>query len=102
MFTPLFTSALGSLQPHLYPHGSAVVGTVQQLAGAAGTALFISAMTIRSAALQSAGTAEIPALAGGIQAAFLCGAVVFLLAVAAAFFVSKPEPAAGADRMPGH
>ncbi len=40
MFTPLFTSALGSLRSELYAHGSATVGTVQQLAGAAGTALF--------------------------------------------------------------
>ncbi|UJH70528.1 hypothetical protein L0A91_15970 [Ornithinimicrobium sp. INDO-MA30-4] len=39
LFTPLFTTALGSVQPHLYPHGSAIVGTVQQVAGAAGTAL---------------------------------------------------------------
>ena len=38
MFTPLFTSALGSVEPRLYSHGSAIVGTVQQVAGAAGTA----------------------------------------------------------------
>ena len=44
--TPLFTSALGSLPPSLYADGSAVVGTTQQLAGAAGTALFITVMTV--------------------------------------------------------
>ncbi len=38
MFTPLFTISLGALPPHLYGHGSAMVGTVQQVAGAAGTA----------------------------------------------------------------
>ena len=35
MFTPLFTSALGSVEPRFYSHGSAIVGTVQQVAGAA-------------------------------------------------------------------
>ncbi len=38
VFTPLMTSALGSLPRRLYSHGSAVVGTAQQVAGAAGTA----------------------------------------------------------------
>ncbi|NJC21615.1 DHA2 family lincomycin resistance protein-like MFS transporter [Arthrobacter pigmenti] len=90
MFTPLFTSALGSVQPKLYSHASAVVGTVQQLAGAAGIALFVSVMAIQSGALAAGGASEIPALAGGIRMAFLCGAVIFLFAVVAALFVRKP------------
>ena len=96
MFTPLFTSALGSVQPRLYSHASAVVGTIQQLAGAAGIALFVSVMTLQSSALIDAGTATVPALAGGIRMAFLCGAVIFLFAVVAALFVRKPAaPPAG-------
>lgn len=96
MFTPLFTSALGSVQPRLYSHASAVVGTIQQLAGAAGIALFVSVMTLQSSALIDAGTASVPALAGGIRMAFLCGAVIFLFAVVAALFVRKPAaPPAG-------
>ncbi len=90
MFTPLFTSALGSVAPKLYSHASAVVGTVQQLAGAAGIALFVSVMTLQAAAAATAGVAEVPALAGGIRLAFLCGAVIFLFAVVAALFVRKP------------
>ncbi len=90
MFTPLFTSALGSVGPHLYSHASAVVGTIQQLAGAAGIALFVSVMTLQTGALMAAGSAEVPALAGGIRMAFLCGAVIFLFAVVAALFVRKP------------
>ena len=49
MFTPLFTSALGSVEPQLYSHGSAIVGTVQQVAGAAGTALFVTIMAAGTA-----------------------------------------------------
>lgn len=90
MFTPLFTSALGSVRPQLYSHASAVVGTVQQLAGAAGIALFVSVMTLQTSALMGEGTGEVPALAGGIRMAFLCGAVIFLFAVVAALFVRKP------------
>ncbi|PVE19249.1 MDR family MFS transporter [Arthrobacter sp. Bz4] len=93
MFTPLLTSALGSVRPQLYSHGSAIVGTVQQLAGAAGTALFISVMTIQASALLDGGASEVAAEAGGIQAAFLGGAIVFMLAVIAAFFIRKPEEA---------
>jgi DHA2 family lincomycin resistance protein-like MFS transporter len=90
MFTPLFTSALGSLRPQLYSHGSAVIGTVQQLAGASGTALFIAVMAGVTATSAAGGAAPLTAAASGIQAAFLCGAVISLFGVLAAFFVKKP------------
>jgi len=93
MFTPLFTSALGSLTPNLYSHGSATIGTVQQVAGAAGTALFIALMTAGTIAGASSGQTDVTALAGGIHWAFLAGAIMSLFAVVAAFFVPKPDPA---------
>ena len=46
MFSPLMTNALGALPRRLYPHGSAIVSTIQQVAGAAGTALFLSLIHI--------------------------------------------------------
>ncbi|WGW14032.1 DHA2 family efflux MFS transporter permease subunit [Saxibacter everestensis] len=91
LFTPLFTSGLGSLTPDLYSHGSAIVGTVQQVAAAAGTALFITLMASRTAALTAAGSAPAAAAAGGVRMAFLVGAAISLLSVVAAFFVRKPE-----------
>ena len=42
LFTPVMTTALGSLPANLYGHGSAIFNTLQQLAGAAGTALMIT------------------------------------------------------------
>jgi DHA2 family lincomycin resistance protein-like MFS transporter len=93
MFTPLLTSALGSVKPALYSHGSAVMGTVQQLAGAVGTALFISVATLRSTALAGQGESQAAALAGGISAAFTYGAVILLVALVAAFFIRKPDAA---------
>jgi DHA2 family lincomycin resistance protein-like MFS transporter len=90
MFTPLFTAGLGALRPKLYSHGSAIVGTVQQLAGASGTALFIAVMSGVTLSQQAAGASAISASAAGIQAAFLCGAIISLFGVVAAFFVRRP------------
>ncbi|WP_376766130.1 DHA2 family efflux MFS transporter permease subunit [Arthrobacter mobilis] len=90
LFTPLFTAGLGAVRPELYSHGSAIVGTVQQVAGAAGTALFVTVMSVQSAALAAGGQAGIEAVAGGVQAAFLTGALISLPAIAGAFFIRKP------------
>ncbi|WP_028649518.1 DHA2 family efflux MFS transporter permease subunit [Nocardiopsis sp. CNT312] len=91
MFTPLMTGALGSLRPALYAHGSAVVGTLQQLAGAAGTAVFVSVMSAVAAGLAADGSGPVAAELGGITTAFTVGAVVFTLAFAATFFVREAE-----------
>ena len=96
MFTPLFTSALGSVEPHLYSHASATVGTLQQVAGAAGTALFITVMTATAASAQSGGTEAIAAQAAGVRAAFLVGAIVSLFAIIGATLVRRPADMAHA------
>jgi MFS transporter, DHA2 family, lincomycin resistance protein len=96
MFTPLFTSALGSVEPRLYSHGSAIVGTVQQVAGAAGVALFVTIMAARSATVAATGASIEVSAASGIRAAFLVGAILSLAAIVGAFFVRKP-----ADMMTG-
>jgi len=91
MFTPLFTSALGSLPAHRYSHGSAVVGTLQQVAGAAGTALFVTVLTAQSAALADGGATATASVAGGVHSAFLVGAVLSLVTVPVALLVpAKP------------
>jgi DHA2 family lincomycin resistance protein-like MFS transporter len=89
-FTPLFTASLGSLQKRFYSYGSAVVGTVQQLAGATGIAIFITVMSAVTALAQSGATVDIPAEAAGVRAAFLVGAIVSSLTVIGAFLVRKP------------
>ncbi|GAA1937344.1 MDR family MFS transporter [Microbacterium aoyamense] len=89
-FTPLMTSALGSLPRKLYPHGSAVVGTVQQVAGAAGTALFVTLMSVTAAAAVGNGTDPVLASAQGVHAAFFVGACIASAAVVLGLFVRKP------------
>jgi len=102
MFTPLFTASLSSLPKELYSHGSAILGSVQQVAGAAGVALFVALMTIQSTALVAAGTDSITALAAGIRTGFMCGAIISLFAIVAAFFVKKPPANPEMAGMGGH
>ncbi|WP_226782409.1 MDR family MFS transporter [Oceaniglobus trochenteri] len=90
LFTPLFTSGLGSLPKELYSHGSAVIGSAQQVAGAAGIALFVSIMTIRIESQLSGGATLVDATASGLHDAFLCGAALSLLLIVAGFFVRRP------------
>lgn len=97
MFTPLLTSALGSLPRPLYPHGSAAVGTVQQLAGALGTALFVTIYSTSKGASETAA-----AMLDGSRAAFLCAAAVCVLAFVGTFWLRRPErPGQTADEPVG-
>jgi DHA2 family lincomycin resistance protein-like MFS transporter len=92
VFPPLFTASLGSLPMHLYSHGSALIATIQQVAGAAGAAVFIALFTV---SLVATGTTDVttaqPAdIAAGAHGAFLAGAVVSLGIVIAAFLMRRP------------
>ena len=104
-FTPLFTAALGGLPPRLYSHGSAVLGTAQQLAGAAGTALFVTLLTLGAtaaatngdvASAATAAEATARATASGVHSAFLVGAVISMLGIVASAMVRKPATPEGA------
>jgi DHA2 family lincomycin resistance protein-like MFS transporter len=92
LFTPVFTTATNALPRHLYSHGSATIGTIQQVAGAAGTAAFIALLAVGTAAsgATNAEAATPDQLVGGLHLAFLGGAFLSLLAVVAAFFVRRP------------
>ena len=89
IMTPLMTVSLGSLPRNLYAHGSAIMNTLQQLAGAAGTALLVAAMTIGAAAAATGGAGAAQAQADGTQSAFILGGVLGLIAVVGAPFVKR-------------
>lgn len=89
VMTPVMSAALGSLPAALYSHGSAIIGTLQQLAGAAGTAIFVAIMSIVSQAARVQGVADGAAQAQGLHAAFITAAVVSLLAVVLAFLMPR-------------
>lgn len=90
MLTPLLTSALGALPANLYSHGSAIVNTLQQVAGAAGTALFITLMTTGTVAAKTAGAGSVSAQVAGVHSAFVWGAFLSLAPVLLSLFVRRP------------
>ncbi len=93
-FTPLFTASLGSLQPKFYSYGSAIVGTVQQVAGAAGIAVLVAVMSGVTASALDSGATEAVAGASGAHAAFLLAAIASVPLIVGAFFIRKPEDSA--------
>jgi DHA2 family lincomycin resistance protein-like MFS transporter len=92
LFTPAFTAGLNPLPPYLYSHGSAILGTLQQVAGAAGTALLVAIMAGRTATLIAEGQPQIAALNGGIQTAFMVAAVLSIGTIVLAFFIRNTKP----------
>ncbi|MBB2903406.1 DHA2 family lincomycin resistance protein-like MFS transporter [Kineococcus radiotolerans] len=90
MITPLMTTGLGSLKPELYPHGSAILNTLQQVAGAAGTALFISILSTTTSSHIARGVDAATANAEGVQQAFMWGGVISIVAVLASLLVRRP------------
>jgi DHA2 family lincomycin resistance protein-like MFS transporter len=93
LFTPAFTAGLNPLPPSLYSHGSAIFGTLQQVAGAAGTALLVAIMAGRTATLVAAGVPQLAALNGGIQTAFGVAALMSIASLVLAFFIRNSKPA---------
>lgn len=94
VFTPLFSVSLGSLPVTLASHGSAMLSTVQQVAGAAGTALFVTVMTLVSVAAADGDPTAVDgeALAHGTRIAFIIGGGIASLGAIVALFV-REEPA---------
>jgi DHA2 family lincomycin resistance protein-like MFS transporter len=92
-FTPLFTASLASLTPKFYSYGSAVVGTTQQVAGAAGIALMITVMSAVTASSAESGLSDAAAGAAGTRAAFLIAAILSLPLIVGAFLIRKPADA---------
>ncbi|PRI10857.1 MDR family MFS transporter [Leucobacter massiliensis] len=89
-FTPLFSASLGSLDRSLYSHGSAALNTLQQVGGAAGTAVLISVYSTFLHAGEARGLPIAQAGEPGTHAAFLVAACIAVVPVALSFFVRKP------------
>jgi DHA2 family lincomycin resistance protein-like MFS transporter len=93
LFTPAFTTALNPLPRSLYSHGSAILSTLQQVAGAAGTALLVGIMAGRSTSLVRSGTSAVQAQSAGLHTAFLVATVVVVGAVVCALFLRNETDA---------
>lgn len=97
VFTPVFTLGLGAVPPALYSHASSLLGTMQQVAGALGTAAVITVMSSRASALAGDGLGSTEALVGGMSWAFALGAALSLLVLVLAFWMPGRLEEAGAE-----
>ena len=89
MMTPLMTTSLASLPDELYSHGSAILNTLQQLAGAAGTAFLMTFLTRGTKSGAAQGMDEAAATAHGAHWAFLFAGVLSLVVVVLAPFLKR-------------
>ncbi|WP_298461548.1 MDR family MFS transporter [uncultured Cellulomonas sp.] len=95
-FTPLMTAGLGSLPPRLYSHGSAVLGSFQQVAAAAGTAVFITVVAVAATAA-GGDTAGAEGTIAGVRTAFLAAAILSLTLFPAVLLVRRPASPTSTD-----
>lgn len=95
---PVMTNGLNTLPIKAYPHGTAINNTLQQVAGAVGSAFLITIMNTRTSAtakeLAATGTspADITNLAmlDGINFSFFVSTFIALVSLMLAFFIKKP------------
>ena len=93
LMTGLMSSAMASLDPRLFGHGSAIFNTGQQLGGAIGTTIFVTVMSVISKAKVDAGTGASEALFSGAHVAFMIGAVLATIGIFFAWSIKGPAPA---------
>ncbi|TXL63243.1 MDR family MFS transporter [Aeromicrobium terrae] len=87
IFTPMFTLAMGVLPQELYSHGSSILGTLQQVAGAVGTAVLVVILENRTESLAASGSSADAAFIGGLQWAFVAGALFGVVVIALSLFL---------------
>src|SRR5699024_8016697 len=92
MMGPLMSSALSALPGRSYQHGSAICSTLQHVAAAGGTALYITVMSV--AAVVGIGHGEDPLTAQmtGMHNALMWGAVIMLIPVVGGIFFRPQRP----------
>lgn len=94
---PAQTTGLNQLPRHLYPHGTAILNTLQQVAGAIGTALFISIMSSSTTEyLEKSSNPMLPeeglqGMVVGLQDAFFVGAILATIALLIGLFIRKTK-----------
>lgn len=90
---PAQTTGLNQLPRHLYPHGTAIMNTLQQVAGAIGTALFISIMSSGTKHYFANNPNGTPAegLVEGLRNAFWIALAIGAVALVIGFFIKRVQ-----------
>lgn len=95
---PAETNGLNQLPKHLYPHGTAIMTTLQPVAGAIGVSVFISIMNARQFRfLQNSANPTDPltinqAMVAGVELVYYIAFVIAIIAAVMAFFVYRATP----------
>ena len=95
---PAETNGLNQLPKHLYSHGTAVVSTLQPLAGAIGVSVFLGLLNSRQQSyLEGAANPESPeaisaAMVSGVEFVYFIIFVIALIAVVMSSFVYRARP----------
>ncbi|PFE04704.1 MFS transporter [Bacillus cereus] len=99
------TYGLNQLTPELYPHGTALFNTLQQVAGAIGTAIFISKMSSGTTEYMQNSTnpmnpvEKLNGLTSGFQGAFMLGLIFIIIALVVSFFLKGQKKEAKATQL---
>ncbi|WP_188540609.1 DHA2 family efflux MFS transporter permease subunit [Paenibacillus segetis] len=95
IFMPAQTNGINQLPRELYPDGTAIMNTLQQVAGAIGTALAVSIMAAGQKSYMSNVTNPedpahfLPAFTNGVQGAFIFGMIVAIVGLIMSFFIKR-------------
>nr|WP_238546067.1 MDR family MFS transporter [Tumebacillus flagellatus] len=95
IWMPAQTNGLNQLPPELYPHGTAVMNTLQQVAGAIGTAVAISILTsgtesyLRSSSAPTDPAELANAITQGSQHVFWFALIITLIGLAVSFLIRR-------------
>lgn len=99
------TYGLNQLTPELYPHGTALFNTLSQVAGAIGTAVFISKMSSGTTQYMENSTnpmdpaEKLNGLTSGFQGAFTLGFILVVVALVVSFFLKGQKKEAKATQL---
>ena len=98
LFTPIFATGLNQLPRSLHAHGSAIFSTLQQVAGAVGTALLVTIMTtgadsyLHNVENPTDVAVQQAALASGLHTAFSVAGGIAVLGLILALFLRRSSP----------
>lgn len=92
--TPTQTNSLNQLPPELYPHGTAITNTLQQIGGAFGTSLFVAIMTATqknylSKIGKNDAVSQALGLAVGVRQSLTVAFFILIVGLILAFFVKR-------------
>lgn len=92
--TPTQTNSLNQLPPELYPHGTAITNTLQQIGGAFGTSLFVAIMTAAqrnylSGIKKNDTVSQALGLAAGVRQSLTVAFFILIIGLILAFFVKR-------------